>query len=131
MKDNTGVLICEVSRKAEVRCLRSSQGWSLGREAIKVSKGRRVEEGGWDARVWVNRCSSSFLAHRSGPVLVRPSLPVPQLELPPSCQVEFFRGRTLGAPECPCASVPLDHQSWSSQPSPCSLPRDCFPPAQT
>ncbi|GAB5580500.1 CST complex subunit CTC1 [Prionailurus iriomotensis] len=69
-------------------------------------------------------------AHRSGPFLVGPSLSVPQLELPPSSQVEFFRGRTLGALECSGASAPPDQQSELPQPSLCSLSRDRFPPAQ-
>lgn len=62
--------------------------------------------------------------------MVGSSVSVPQLELPPSCQVEFFRGRTLRAPECSGTSVPLQHQPWPSHPAPCSLPRDCFPLAQ-
>lgn len=89
-----------------------------------------MEGARWDGRVLVNPCSWSFLAHRSGPFLVGPSLSVPQLELPPSCQMEFLRGRTLGALGCPRASVSLDHQSWLSRPYPCSLFRDCFPPAE-
>lgn len=89
-----------------------------------------MEKGGWDARVLANPCSWFFLAHRSGPFLVGPSLSVPQLELPPSSQVEFFRGRTLGALECSGASAPPDQQSELPQPSLCSLSRDCFPPAQ-
>lgn len=89
-----------------------------------------MEKGGWDARVLANPCSWFFLAHRSGPFLVGPSLSVPQLELPPSSQVEFFRGRTLGALECSGASAPPDQQSELPQPSLCSLSRDRFPPAQ-
>lgn len=88
-----------------------------------------MEGGGLDARVLINPCPWSFLAHRSGPFLVGPSLSVPQLELPPSCN-EVLRRRALGALGCPCASVSLDHQSWPPHPHPCSLPRDGFPPAQ-
>lgn len=61
--------------------------------------------------------------------MVGPPLPVPQLELPPSCQ-ELHGGGALGAVGCACASLSFDHQSWPSHAYPCPLPSKGVLPAQ-
>ena len=88
-----------------------------------------MEQDGLGARILINPCLWSFLAHRSGPFLVGPSLSVPQLELPASSD-EVPRRGARGALGYPRASISFDHQSWPSHPHPCCLPRDGFPPAQ-
>lgn len=102
---------------------------TLGSEAIK-SQGTKVEAGEGDARILTNPGFWCFLAYRPGSFLVGPSLPVSQLELPSSCQVELLRERALGALGCPRARVSLDRQYWPSYPHSCSLPGGCFPPTQ-
>lgn len=88
-----------------------------------------MEQDALGARILINPCLWSFLAHRSGPFLVGPSLSVPQLELPPSSN-EVPRRGARGALGYPRASISFDHQTWPSHPHPCCLPRDGFPPAQ-